>query len=94
MLCESEVYVMPWISYSFKYKRENRGLENSPWIWENYTMKWADRCSQQVMLLLPSSDKAVKVDNAIYHFESFSDYDLAATMVLYIEKEAFQRKIP
>lgn len=36
----------------------------------------------------------MKVDKAIYHFESFSDYDLAAAMILYIEKEAFQRKIP
>jgi len=45
VLCESEVYVMAWISYSFKNKREDRALETLPWIWENYVMKWADHCS-------------------------------------------------
>lgn len=90
---ESEAYVMGWIYYSSKNKREDRALESLLWMWENYTVKWADHCSQQAMLLLPGSNKAVKVYNLIYLSERFSDNDLAATMVLYLEKEVFQRKI-
>lgn len=42
---ESEAYVMGWIYYSSKNKREDRALESLLWVWENYTVKWADHCS-------------------------------------------------
>lgn len=90
MLDESEAYVMVWISYNFKNKREDRALESSLWVWKNYTLKWTDHL--QAMLLLPGSNKSVKVYNLIYLFERFSDYNLAATIVLYHEKRGISKK--
>lgn len=90
MLDESEAYLMVWISYNFKNKREDRALESSLWVWKNYTLKWAYH--QQAMLLLPGSNKSVKVYNLIYLFGRFSDYNLAATVVLYHEKRGISKK--